>query len=346
MSLLIDAAERGLLPDPLIRLGIRFLDRRRLAAERHADPEQALAAKMRFLAQMRASPIAPAPAAANRQHYEVSPEFFRLVLGRRMKYSACYWPPGVADLEAAEEAMLELVAERALLEDGQRVLELGCGWGSFALWAAERFPQSRLLAVSNSALQRRFLEAEARARGLGNLEVVTADINDFAPQGLFDRVVSIEMFEHLANWPLLLARIRSWLRPGGKLFLHVFSHRRLAYRFETEGAGNWLGRHFFTGGMMPADDLLLYCQDDLVLERHDRLNGRHYAKTAEAWLARLDPRRKEALAALGAEGERGEAKRRLQRWRIFFLACAELWGSAGGNEWIVSHYRMRRREDG
>jgi len=346
MSLLIDAAERGLLPDALIRLGIRFLDRRRLAAERRADPEEALEAKMRFLAWMRASPIAPEPDAANRQHYEVPPEFFRLVLGRRMKYSACYWPPKVADLDAAEEAMLELVAGRALLEDGQRVLELGCGWGSFALWAAERFPRSAILAVSHSAPQRRFIEGEARARGLGNLEVATADVNDFAPRNSFDRVVSIEMFEHLANWPLLLGRIRSWLRPGGRLFLHVFSHRRLAYRFETEGAGNWLGRHFFTGGIMPADDLLLYCQEDLVLERHDRLNGRHYARTAAAWLARLDARRREALAVLSAGADEGEARRRLQRWRIFFLACAELGGYAGGREWIVSHYRLRRREDG
>ncbi len=340
---LIDWAERGLLPDAVIRRGIRRLNRLRLKLERGADCEAELEAKRRFIASMDRAPIALHTPSANRQHYELPPEFFELVLGSHLKYSCGYFASPTAGLDQAESAMLDLTCRRAELNDGQNILELGCGWGSLTLWMARHFPASRITALTNSSLQGEFIRRRCRALRLDNVAVLVDDINRFESYRRYDRVVSVEMFEHMRNYRELLRRIAGWLDPGGRLFVHVFVHRLYAYAFETEGETNWMGRHFFTGGMMPSDDLLHYFQDDLVMEAQWRIDGRHYARTADCWLANLDARRKDALAVL--EGRYGAAERRrwLQRWRMFFLACSELWGCNGGQEWWVSHYRFMQR---
>jgi cyclopropane-fatty-acyl-phospholipid synthase len=343
MRLLLELAERGLIPDPVVRLGIRELCRRRLVKEARRERNGQGELVQHFLKELQRSPIAVETRAANEQHYEVPPAFFAKVLGRRLKYSCCHWPPGVRTLDDAEEAMLALTAARAEIEDGMEILDLGCGWGSFTLWAAEHFPHSQIMAVSNSRPQGDCIRGLAAAGGLAQVEVVTTDMNDFAPARSFDRIVSVEMFEHLRNWPKFLERLSAWLKPGGKLFIHVFSHRRFAYFFETSGAADWLGRTFFTGGMMPSDDLLLHCQDDLVVEGHWRVNGRHYQNTAAAWLANMAARKPDILTLFRDCYGPEEAERWFQRWRLFFLACAELWGYRRGEEWLVSHYRLRRR---
>jgi cyclopropane-fatty-acyl-phospholipid synthase len=350
----IELCERGLVPDALARFGMRRLVAQRLAEESAGDVGARQAALLR---QLREGPVAIHTGDANAQHYEVPAEFFRLHLGPRLKYSCCLYERPGATLAQAEEAMLELYAQRARLADGQRILDLGCGWGSLSLWLARRYPRARITALSNSQGQRAFIEQRAREQGLRNLRVITADVATFDPPAgipeaelagtgfaageAFDRVVSIEMFEHMRNYGLLLARIARWLAPGGRLFVHIFAHRTLAYPFEVRDGSDWMSRHFFTGGLMPSRDLLGAFQDDLRLERQWWVDGTHYQRTAEDWLAGLDGRRGEALAVLrGAYGP--GAPRALQRWRMFYMAVAELFGFRGGSEWGVGHYRFVR----
>jgi cyclopropane-fatty-acyl-phospholipid synthase len=337
-------AERGLLPDALVRLGIRRLCAQRLREESAGGPEaQAARAHLR-LAMLRESPLAIHTDAANRQHYELPPAFFAHCLGPRLKYSSCYYPTGRETPAQAEDAMLALYGERAELADGQDILELGCGWGSLTLWMAERFPAARITAVSNSRLQREFIETRCRERGLANVRVLTCDVNRLElTDAQFDRCVSIEMFEHMRNYDRLLANIHRWLRVDGHLFVHIFCHRTLLYPFETEGDDNWMGRHFFTGGLMPAADTLLWFQRRLSLERRWLVDGRHYQRTANHWLAAQDRARDEVLPILRqAYGDAAGVW--FQRWRMFWMACAELFGYADGGEWMVAHYRFRKEQ--
>ena len=343
-AIAVALAEGGWLPDPVIRWGIRRACARRLREEDRrrqglTDPD-ATEAIVSVLAR---SPVAPMPASANAQHYEVPSEFFQLVLGPQLKYSCCWWGDGIATLAEAEAASLDTTIERTGIVDGMRVLELGCGWGSLSLELARRFPRSRIVGVSNAARQRRFIEAEARRRGLANLTIQTADVNRYAPPGRFDRVVSIEMFEHLRNYPTMLRRIASWLEPDGQLFVHVFCHRRFTYPFQSASDDDWMGRHFFSGGLMPSLDLLPAVPGPLVVGQQWRWGGEHYERTARAWLANLDARRDDALRVLAGVHGAVEAPRAFARWRLFFLACAELFAIGAGTEWGVAHYRFVRR---
>jgi cyclopropane-fatty-acyl-phospholipid synthase len=339
------AAESGRIPDFLLRLGIRRMVAARRRELSTAGFQGALALKLSFLDEQRRGAIALATARANEQHYELPPAFFENVLGPRLKYSCALFENGVRTLAAAEERMLALTCQRAGLADGMSVLDLGCGWGSLSLFVAERFPRCRILAVSNSKAQREHILRRAAERGLANVEVRTADVNTFDPERRFDRVVSVEMFEHVRNHEALLARIAAWLRPGGRLFAHHFCHREAAYPYETDGAGNWMGRHFFTGGMMPSEDLLLRRQRDLIVEAQWRVSGLHYARTSEAWLANLDAHGGAVSAALAEAYGAAAAPLWRQRWRLFFLGCAELFGARGGREWFVTHVRMAPRAE-
>jgi cyclopropane-fatty-acyl-phospholipid synthase len=345
MKLTAAIAEKGLLPDPAIRWGIRRLHRKTLSEVKRGDVEAESNALQRFIRELRESLIAIDSQRANEQHYEVPSAFFRLFLGPHMKYSSGLWNPGTATLEHAEEAMLDLTCKRAGIENGMEILDLGCGWGSLSLWMAQHYPKSRILAISNSSGQRELIHGRCAELGMTNLEVMTADMNAFDCERRFDRIVSVEMFEHMRNWERLLARISLWLKPEGRLFVHHFSHREVTYLFRSESDEDWMGHYFFAGGMMPSDGLIQRFQQDLIVEDHWRVNGRHYQRTLEAWLEKLDSSRSAALPILASVYGPSKATVWFNRWRLFLLACSELFGYQNGNEWFVSHYRLKKRTE-
>lgn len=344
MKLSMSLVEKGLLPDPVIRVGIRRLLAQRLVEETKADPEAQQAHLMKLVEQLRRSPVAIETAAANEQHYEVPAAFYQQVLGKRLKYSSAYFQPGVSELGQAEEEMLRITVQRAGLQDGERILELGCGWGSLSLYMAKQFPRSCITGVSNSNSQREFIMAQAQARGLSNLDIITCDVNSLsmADGTQFDRVVSVEMFEHMRNYATLLKRVATWLKPGGTLFVHIFCHQTFAYPFAVRDDSDWLAKCFFTGGIMPSNDLLLYFQDDLTLRDHWLVNGQHYQKTAECWLRNMDAHREHIMPVFIATYGATHALKWWNYWRVFFMSCAELWGYNDGHEWLVAHYLMQK----
>ena len=337
-NLAVELTESGYVPDSLVRHGIRQLLRQRLDEINSSDISQMSDDQNRFIEQMNTSDIAMLTQKANEQHYEVPPEFYNFVLGPQDKYSCCYWNDGEASLAAAERAGLQKTCENAGIEDGMQILELGCGWGSLSLWMASKYPACMITAVSNSSSQGDHIKASAKAMGLENIEVITADMNEFDTDRVFDRVVSVEMFEHMRNYRALFKRVDRWLSQRGKFFMHIFVHRDVPYLFEDKDGTDWMSRYFFSGGMMPSDDLPLFFQDNLKIEKRWRWDGTHYQKTAEAWLRNLDNNREQVWPILQQTYGKDFAKMWFMRWRMFFLAVAELFGYRDGSEWFVSHY--------
>jgi cyclopropane-fatty-acyl-phospholipid synthase len=329
--------EKNLLPDWLVRIGIRRLLAQRIREETTSYDRAA------YVADLKTRGLAEQTAAANEQHYEVATPFYQHCLGARLKYSGCLYPTGKESLDQAEELMLALYAERAQLADGQHILELGCGWGSLCLYNAARFPKAQITAISNSRTQKEHIDTEARKRGLTNLRIITCDINafDIAP-AQFDRVVSVEMFEHLKNYQLLFKNIARWLKPGGLLFTHIFTHHAFSYHFVARDSTDWMSRYFFTGGQMPAHDLFMQFQADLTLVSDWKVNGRHYQQTAEHWLQNMDAHRDEIMPLFRDTYGPDQAVKWWAYWRVFYMSCAELWGYKNGEEWLVSHYLFRK----
>lgn len=337
--------ETGLVPDPVIRAGIRRLMEHKLKEIKAGDEEYAAIVQNRFVEMMNGSPVALVPELANEQHYEVPAAFFGQVLGENRKYSSCYWPHGVGTLDEAEAAALQKTVVRAEIEDGMDVLDLGCGWGSVSLWIAEHFPSGSVTAVSNSRSQRQFIAATAAERGIENLQVITADMNGFDAPGRYDRVVSVEMFEHMRNWNVLFGRINNWLKNDGRFFMHVFCHRTTPYEYIDKGPSDWMSRHFFSGGIMPSADLPMRFPEHLAVDKRWHWNGRHYAKTLRAWLERMDSRKPAVMPILRETYGDENADRWWMRWRMFFMACEELFAFNDGHEWYVGHYLLRKSGD-
>lgn len=330
------------IPDFLIRMGIRKYLKQRLREENKGGEEAQQRHLLQFINTLKSSPIAVNTADANEQHYEVPTEFYQYCLGENLKYSCGFWKPGVTDIDISERDMLELTCERAELENGQNVLELGCGWGSLSLFMAARYPGSTFTVVSNSRTQKQHIDEQAFLRNIQNLKVITADMNTFHTDEKFGRIVSVEMFEHMRNYKLLMQKVASFLDDHGKVFVHIFTHKEFAYLFEVKDETDWMSKYFFSGGVMPSNDLLLHFNDDLNMEKQWLVNGTHYAKTSEAWLNNMDIHRDEIMPLFEQTYGKDEALKWWVYWRIFYMSCAELWNYDDGNEWMVSHYLFHK----
>ncbi|MGI9320818.1 MAG: SAM-dependent methyltransferase [Thiogranum sp.] len=339
----IDWSEQGLLPDTVIRHGIKRLLKKRLAELHSRDCEVLADQKADFIQSMGRSAIAPMSFKANEQHYEVPTEFFLKVLGAQKKYSCCHWSDDSNDLDSAEIEALQMTCEHAGLRDGMQILELGCGWGSLTTWMARHYPNSRITAISNSASQGEHIRQRAQQLGLNNTVVNTCDMNDFVSRDTYDRIVSVEMFEHMRNYQALFGHISNWLKPNGRFFMHIFCHRDTPYAFEEKDETDWMSRHFFSGGMMPSDDLPLHFQHHLTCLRHWRWDGSHYEKTANAWLLNMDQNKPDLWPVLEETYGVASAQQWWMRWRMFFMACAELFGYDNGQQWWVSHYLFEKK---
>lgn len=335
--------EKNKVPDFLIRRNIRGLLSQRLQDENKGSTEAQQAHFMNLVNELKNAPIAVHTKDANEQHYEVPTEFYKYCLGKHLKYSSGYWKEGVTDIDTSELDMLKLTCKRAELKDGQNVLELGCGWGSLSLYMAAHYPKSNFTVVSNSRTQKVYIDEQAKKRGIDNLTVITADINVFTIDETFDRIVSVEMFEHMRNYKMLLEKVAGFLKPGGKLFIHIFTHKEFAYKFEVIDETDWMSKYFFTGGIMPSNNLMLYFNDHLTIEKHWLVNGMHYSKTSEAWLENMDKHKKEIMPLFKKTYGEDQAIKWWVYWRIFFMACAELWGFNKGNDWMVSHYLFNKK---
>ena len=339
----INWVEQGYIPDNIIRKGIRRLLKERLLEISEKNSESAVSLKHKFIESMKNSPIAISPEKANQQHYEVPSKFYEMVLGKHNKYSCCYWDDQTPTLTEAEEKALYLSCSHADLKNEQTILELGCGWGSLTLWMAQHYPDSQITAVSNSQSQKQYIESVAKQRGLTNIKIITCDMNDFETNETFDRIVSLEMFEHMRNWQSLFEKVSTWLKDEGKFFMHVFSHRTVPYAFEVKDSSDWMSEHFFTGGMMPSDDLPLHFQDHLKINNSWSWNGGHYEKTSNAWLKRMDENKQELMPLFKSTYGEDLAQTWWMRWRLFFMACAELFAYENGQQWHVMHYLFDKR---
>lgn len=339
----------NIIPDVLVRFFVRFF----LSQALHGDftgvyrggIEAAHERKRAFLKEIAGMPIAVQTRDANEQHYEVPTAFYDLCLGERKKYSACIWDKSTSTLEEAERASLKQVCERAGVEDGMSILDLGCGWGSLSLWLAEHYPKAKIVGLSNSNTQREYIMSKCKERGFTNLTILTKDINEFDTDLRFDRIMTIEMFEHMKNYPRLMGNCARWLNPGGKLFVHIFVHKLYPYHFVVRNDADWMAKYFFSGGTMPAADTLVYCQgEDLCIEDSWQSNGKHYAKTLDAWLARMDANLPKVRKLFRECYGKGNESKWIFQWRMFFIVCSESFGYGKGDEWFVMHYLFTKRK--